>query len=342
MSSAASFLRRVTPTRPFTAIVPRSARYTARQAAAAAAAANRTAPAHLPAGGLGADTANTRGTTYGRNDDPVASRRLLLGAGALFAIAALLVVAVVRDGIDREPIRGEFAAGAPNVNTPAFGTDSPSPDGEGSPDASANGAPVGDPAASGGTDPDIGSDPGANPNPGTGGTPDPTPAGPTTPPAGNPTTPAPAPTAPATASLTPGSRIGLEVAALPGHRIRHRDGTVVVERVDSRSKDDAEFVVRSGLANRNCVSFESTNRSGFYLRHYDFRIFLQRNDGSAIFRADTTFCPVLGIGGQHTSFMSYNYPDRFLRHDGNRQMRISTTGDGASAATATFQVRPPL
>ncbi|MFV2022289.1 AbfB domain-containing protein [Micromonospora sp. LOL_023] len=353
MSSAASFLRRVTPSRPFTAIVPRSARYTARQAAAAAAAANRTAPAHLPtggqdAGGPDADTANTRGTIYGRNNDPARPRRLLLGAGALFTIAALLVVAMVRDGIGREPIRGEFAAGVPNVDAPAFGADSPSPDVEASADASAdasaNGTPVGDPAASGGAAPDIGIDPGVNPNPhpGTGDAPGPAPAT-TTPSAGNMTPPA-APTTPATVPLTPGSRVGLEVAAMPGHRIRHRDSIAVVEPVDadSRSKTDAAFVVRPGLASRSCVSFESANVPGYYLRHRGFRIFLDRIDDSSLFRADTTFCPVTGIGGRHTSFKSYNYPDRFLRHDTHKQMRISPIGDGSSPASATFLIRPPL
>ncbi|MFY1699916.1 MULTISPECIES: AbfB domain-containing protein [unclassified Solwaraspora] len=345
--SAANFLRRVTPNRPLTAIVPRSgARNAARQAAAAAAAANRVAPADLPTGGLG-DTGDVgRGATYqaGHADQqPNAQRRLVLGGAALVTITVLIGIAVAQDSAEQAPIRGEFAANAPAVipsTGTSTGTDDPATaDPDSDTDLPGADGPVGDPAA------------GATPTPGeaTGGA---APGTGTTAPAGGTATtpPAPAPpttpAAPAEVPLLIDTRVNLEVAGLPGHRIRHRDGIVVVEPVSTASrsdvKADATFVVRAGLANRNCLSFESVNAPGHYLRHYEFRIFLHRNDGSAIFRADTTFCVVPGIGGKHTSLRSHNYPDRFLRHDTHKQMRISPIGDGSSAATATFIARTPV
>jgi hypothetical protein len=37
-------------------------------------------------------------------------------------------------------------------------------------------------------------------------------------------------------------------------------------------------------------------------------------DGTAPFRQDATFCPESGKGGTGSSFHSYNYPTRYLRH----------------------------
>ncbi|MGN5378485.1 AbfB domain-containing protein [Streptomyces lasalocidi] len=37
-------------------------------------------------------------------------------------------------------------------------------------------------------------------------------------------------------------------------------------------------------------------------------------DGTALFRQDATFCPQTGKSGTGTSFASYNYPTRYLRH----------------------------
>ncbi|WP_433528853.1 AbfB domain-containing protein [Micromonospora sp. CA-263727] len=128
--------------------------------------------------------------------------------------------------------------------------------------------------------------------------------------------------------------------------MRHFDFQARVEPVHAASstgtKADATFIVRSGLTSSSCVSFESVNFPGYYLRHYEFRMFLHRADNSALFRADATFCPVTGISGTHTSLRSYNYPSRYLRHDSHKQMRISPIGDGASPSSATFIVRTAL
>jgi hypothetical protein len=96
---------------------------------------------------------------------------------------------------------------------------------------------------------------------------------------------------------------------------------VVVAPVTASSsatdKQDATFVEAAGLANPNCVSFESINKPGSYLRHRNFQFHLQPNDGSSLFSMDATFCPGPGNSGQDTSFQSVNFPGRFIRNFNN-------------------------
>ena len=94
-------------------------------------------------------------------------------------------------------------------------------------------------------------------------------------------------------------------------------------------KNDATWVVHSGLADSACVSFESKNYPGDYLRHQNFQLYRQHNDGSSLFAADATFCPQAGKSGQGTSLASYNYPTRYIRHYNNT---VYIASDGGSNA----------
>jgi hypothetical protein len=62
------------------------------------------------------------------------------------------------------------------------------------------------------------------------------------------------------------------------------------------------------------VSFESADRPGQYLRHYDHRLRVDTLDGSALAKLDATFCPQAGHNGQGVSLRSANYPSEFIRH----------------------------
>jgi len=48
--------------------------------------------------------------------------------------------------------------------------------------------------------------------------------------------------------------------------------TSVTSSSSSTLKADATWIVEPGLANSSCVSFESANGSGDYIRHYDFEL----------------------------------------------------------------------
>jgi hypothetical protein len=88
----------------------------------------------------------------------------------------------------------------------------------------------------------------------------------------------------------------------------------VTSSSSSTVKADATWIVEPGLANSNCVSFKSANGSGDYIRHSNFQLFLEPNDGTSLFALDATFCPRAGNSGSNYSFMSYNYSYKYIRH----------------------------
>jgi len=122
--------------------------------------------------------------------------------------------------------------------------------------------------------------------------------------------------------LTPGSRISLRAttACCTGDYLRHDDSDTkaVISSITSSSsstdKSDATWIVRAGLANSACVSFESANDSGQFLRHSNFELFLNANDGTSQFAQDATFCVQPGNNGQGDSFQSVNFTTKYIRH----------------------------
>jgi hypothetical protein len=154
-------------------------------------------------------------------------------------------------------------------------------------------------------------------------------------------------------TLTPGSALSLRAttSGYTNRYVRHQNGDVVTSVVSSSSsaldKSDATWVVRQGLASSSCLSFESRNYPGYYLRHFNYVLYRQQNDGSAIFAADATFCPQAGKAGSGTSFASYNFPARFLRHYNNVVYIASNGGSNAFdnatswAADVTWAVSAP-
>ncbi|MFI6925361.1 alpha-L-arabinofuranosidase B [Nonomuraea spiralis] len=128
---------------------------------------------------------------------------------------------------------------------------------------------------------------------------------------------------PADGTLTPGASVSLRAttACCTTRYLRHQNDQVVTSVIGSGSssldRSDATWIVRNGLAASSCVSFESRNYPGDYLRHQNYQRHRQHNDGGTLFAADATFCPQPGRSGQGTSFASANFPDRFLRHYDN-------------------------
>lgn len=163
----------------------------------------------------------------------------------------------------------------------------------------------------------------------------PTPTSAATPKAPDVTDPQDVPPAPTASSLSVGSAISLRAmtGCCTARYLRHQSDAVVLSAITSSStrsdKNDATWIVRPGLANSWCVSFESKNRPGTYLRHYGFRIYRHPVDDTAIFRADATFCPTEGKNGTGISFVSLNYPPKLLRryHD---VLYIAGNGEGGA------------
>jgi hypothetical protein len=154
-------------------------------------------------------------------------------------------------------------------------------------------------------------------------------------------------------TLTPGAAISLR-ATTSGYTtryIRHQNGNVITSVISSSSsaldKSDATWTVRQGLASSSCFSFESRNYPGYFMRHQNFVVYRQQNDGSSLFASDATFCAQTGKSGSNTSFASYNYPTRFLRHYNNTVYIASNGGSNAFdsatswAADVTWAVSAP-
>jgi hypothetical protein len=144
--------------------------------------------------------------------------------------------------------------------------------------------------------------------------------------------------------FTPGSRVSLQAttACCTGDYLQHdtNDANVVIAPVTAGSsatvKGNATWTVRAGLANSSCVSFESANVAGRFLRHQNFQLFLQGNDGSALFGQDATFCPTTGNSGQGWSFRSLNFADRYVRHFNFTAYIASNGGTNAFDAAGSW------
>lgn len=81
----------------------------------------------------------------------------------------------------------------------------------------------------------------------------------------------------------------------------------------------ASFTVVKGLADSSCYSFATAD--GGYLRHRNFLLRAEHDDGTPLFRQDATFCPRPSSIGGATLLESVNYPGRFLRHQ-NFQLKL--------------------
>ncbi|MEV0635633.1 AbfB domain-containing protein [Streptomyces sp. NPDC050619] len=97
-------------------------------------------------------------------------------------------------------------------------------------------------------------------------------------------------------------------------RYWHVNGSYVgLDRISSASaRQDATFTLVKGLANASCYSFATTD--GTYLRHRDFVLRAERDDGSSLFKQDATFCARTSTMSGAIMLESVNYPGRFLRH----------------------------
>ena len=143
-------------------------------------------------------------------------------------------------------------------------------------------------------------------------------------------------------ALTVGSSISLRAttACCTTRYIAHTGSTVNTQVVSSSSttalQQQASWTVRTGLGNSACFSFESVDTPGSYLRHDDFVLVLNANDGTKLFSEDATFCPLAGLNGQGNSIRSWSYPTRYFRHYNNLLYVASNGGVDTFDATSLF------
>lgn len=142
--------------------------------------------------------------------------------------------------------------------------------------------------------------------------------------------------------LTVGSSISLRAttACCTTRYIAHTGSTVNTQVVSSASpiaiKQQASWVVHTGLGNSGCFSFESVDSPGSYIRHSSYKLVVNANDGSKLFSEDATFCPQAGLNGQGNSMRSWSYPTRYWRHYNALGYIASNGGPFNFDATASF------
>ncbi|GIH08919.1 hypothetical protein Rhe02_69860 [Rhizocola hellebori] len=102
---------------------------------------------------------------------------------------------------------------------------------------------------------------------------------------------------------------------------------------------DAQFRLVPGLANSSgYVSIQSVNFPGYYLRQSGFDFVLAASDGTSGFAADATFRRVAGLADPGwSSFQSYSFPDRYIRHF-NYLLRLDPITTAQGRSDATFRV----
>jgi len=120
---------------------------------------------------------------------------------------------------------------------------------------------------------------------------------------------------------------------------RHYDFLARLSADPVSPTNDSRFRVVPGLADPAAVSFESVNFPGYYLRHYNYQLRLDRKDGSSVFNQDATFYKVPGLAdSSKSSFQSYNFPTRYIRHY-DYQLRIDPIGTAQERSDATFSIQ---
>jgi hypothetical protein len=101
----------------------------------------------------------------------------------------------------------------------------------------------------------------------------------------------------------------------PGQFIQHKIYFEAYISANGILPEDCIFKIVPGLADPDCISFESKNFPGCYLKNENFKIVLKLNDGKGDFNESATFRKVPGLADENLiSFQSYSYPKRYIRH----------------------------
>ncbi|MFD4597616.1 AbfB domain-containing protein [Streptomyces sp. NPDC058464] len=108
----------------------------------------------------------------------------------------------------------------------------------------------------------------------------------------------------------------------------------------SESREDSTFTVVKGLANSSCYSFRTSD--GKYLRHRNFLLRADADDGSSLFKQDATFCARASSYSGAVMLESVNYPGRYLRHQNFQLKLVAYQNSDLYRADSAFRFVDPL
>jgi hypothetical protein len=114
--------------------------------------------------------------------------------------------------------------------------------------------------------------------------------------------------------------------------------TLISNNTTHMPLESSQWRVVPGLADSACISIESVDKPGYYLRHYQGCVKISENDGSTEFVQDATWRihdALDGLGG--ISMESYNIPNTYIRHY-NSYLRISQISTVLDRSDASFRL----
>ncbi len=152
-----------------------------------------------------------------------------------------------------------------------------------------------------------------------------------------------------------GAPVSLQASNYTGSYLTNVNGAAkLVTPASAGDKQQATFRQVPGLAGSG-VSFQASTNASQYLRHQNFQIFQQANDGGDVFKRGATFLPRAGLAGTCgcntgpcTSYESIDWPGYYLRHanftfyiaksDGSDLFKQDASFCPANGLTATTSV----
>jgi len=130
---------------------------------------------------------------------------------------------------------------------------------------------------------------------------------------------------------------------VPGVFVHARKDGVWLDKFNGTPEflKDSSYVIVAGLAGKG-VSFRSAIDANKYLRHRGGKLYLDANDGKALFKADATFNVHYGLGAGNggrfgISFESVNVAGSFIRHAGVRLQISKMTNSAVFKMDSTWE-----
>ncbi|BAQ47088.1 MULTISPECIES: AbfB domain-containing protein [Methylobacterium] len=146
-----------------------------------------------------------------------------------------------------------------------------------------------------------------------------------------------------------GAAVSLQASNYTTSYLANVGGTArLVVPASAADRQQATFRLMPGLAGQG-VSFQSSTASGQYLRHQNFQIYQQANDGGDVFKRGATFTPRAGLAGNCgcntgpcTSYESIDWPGYYLRHQNFSFYIAQSDGGDLFKQDASFCPAPGL
>jgi hypothetical protein len=78
-----------------------------------------------------------------------------------------------------------------------------------------------------------------------------------------------------------GHHLAPPLRPLAGQRPQQPAAVTITSASSTLDKNDATWIVRPGVADSSCVSFESKNYPGYDIRHYDSTVYIANDGGTS-------------------------------------------------------------